>query len=126
MRWTKAFHIFCPLVSLNDPQPLILRKSHHLNSHPTSTTELGQEGGERGMLTRPHFSFFFFFFSTQPKKPTFVQAQFDFLAENPSQLSFCRGDILKILDCSDPHWWRGKLGVKMGLFPRNYVFPLRM
>ncbi|KAG8145822.1 hypothetical protein E2320_012283 [Naja naja] len=62
----------------------------------------------------------------QPKKPTFVQAQFDFLAENPSQLSFCRGDILKILDCSDPHWWRGKLGVKMGLFPRNYVFPLRM
>lgn len=79
------------------------------------------------MLTRPHFSFFFFFFfSTQPKKPTFVQAQFDFLAENPSQLSFCRGDILKILDCSDPHWWRGKLGVKMGLFPRNYVFPLRM
>ncbi|ETE72454.1 GRB2-related adapter protein-like protein, partial [Ophiophagus hannah] len=62
----------------------------------------------------------------QPKKPTFVQAQFDFLAENPSQLSFCRGDVLKILDCSDPHWWRGKLGVKMGLFPRNYVFPLRM
>ncbi|XP_058013150.1 GRB2-related adapter protein isoform X1 [Ahaetulla prasina] len=62
----------------------------------------------------------------EPKKPTFVQAQFDFLAENPSQLSFSRGDILKILDCSDPHWWRGKLGVKMGLFPRNYVFPLRM
>lgn len=76
------------------------------------------------MLTRPHISFPLF--SPQPKKPTFVQAQFDFLAENPSQLSFSRGDILKILDCSDPHWWRGKLGVKMGLFPRNYVFPLRM
>ncbi|CAI5791948.1 GRB2-related adapter protein [Podarcis lilfordi] len=61
-----------------------------------------------------------------PKKPKFVQAQFNFTAKSPSQLSFCRGDVLEILDCSDPNWWKGRIGVKTGLFPRNYVFPLRM
>ncbi|XP_062999150.1 GRB2-related adapter protein isoform X4 [Elgaria multicarinata webbii] len=60
------------------------------------------------------------------EKPKFVQAQFNFKAENPSQLSFCRGDVLEILDCSDPSWWRGKIGLKTGVFPRNYVFPLRV
>ncbi|XP_053221210.1 GRB2-related adapter protein [Podarcis raffonei] len=62
----------------------------------------------------------------EPKKPKFVQAQFNFTAKSPSQLSFCRGDVLEILDCSDPNWWKGRIGVKTGLFPRNYVFPLRM
>ncbi|XP_034987185.2 GRB2-related adapter protein [Zootoca vivipara] len=62
----------------------------------------------------------------EPKKPKFVQAQFNFSATSPSQLSFCRGDVLEILDCSDPNWWRGRIGVKTGLFPKNYVFPLRM
>uniref|UniRef100_A0A8D2LVW2 GRB2-related adapter protein n=1 Tax=Varanus komodoensis TaxID=61221 RepID=A0A8D2LVW2_VARKO len=62
----------------------------------------------------------------EPQKPKFVQAQFNFTAENPSQLSFCRGDVLEILDCSDPNWWSGKIGVKTGIFPRNYVFPLRL
>ncbi|XP_042293301.1 GRB2-related adapter protein [Sceloporus undulatus] len=62
----------------------------------------------------------------EPKKPKFVQAQFDFSAESPSQLSFCRGDVLEILDASNPHWWRGRIGLKTGLLPRNYVFPLRM
>uniref|UniRef100_A0A8D0BPB2 GRB2-related adapter protein n=1 Tax=Salvator merianae TaxID=96440 RepID=A0A8D0BPB2_SALMN len=62
----------------------------------------------------------------EPRKPKFVQAQFSFSAETPSQLSFCRGDILEIVDCSDAHWWRGTIGTKTGLFPRNYVFPLRI
>ncbi|XP_072838605.2 GRB2-related adapter protein [Pogona vitticeps] len=62
----------------------------------------------------------------EPKKAKYVQAQFDYVAENSSQLSFCRGDVLEILDGSDPNWWRGKLGVKTGLVPRNYVFPLRL
>uniref|UniRef100_A0A670JJ55 GRB2 related adaptor protein n=1 Tax=Podarcis muralis TaxID=64176 RepID=A0A670JJ55_PODMU len=60
------------------------------------------------------------------QEPKFVQAQFNFTAKSPSQLSFCRGDVLEILDCSDPNWWKGRIGVKTGLFPRNYVFPLRM
>ncbi|XP_067318620.1 GRB2-related adapter protein-like [Anolis sagrei] len=62
----------------------------------------------------------------EPKKAKFVQAQFNFSAENPSQLSFRRGDVLEILDASDPNWWKGKIGVKTGLLPRNYVFPLRL
>ncbi|XP_053133149.1 GRB2-related adapter protein isoform X2 [Hemicordylus capensis] len=62
----------------------------------------------------------------EPRTPKFVQAQFNFSAQNASQLSFQRGDIIEIQDCSDPDWWRGKIGVKSGLFPRNYVFPLRI
>ncbi|XP_054850911.1 GRB2-related adapter protein isoform X2 [Eublepharis macularius] len=60
------------------------------------------------------------------EKFKFVQAQFNFLAQDPTQLGFLRGDVIEILDCSDSNWWKGKVGVKSGFFPRNYVFPLRM
>uniref|UniRef100_A0A8D0GCM4 GRB2-related adapter protein n=1 Tax=Sphenodon punctatus TaxID=8508 RepID=A0A8D0GCM4_SPHPU len=62
----------------------------------------------------------------EPPKPKFVQAQFDFSAQDASQLPFYRGDIIEVLDCSDPNWWRGKICGQTGLFPRNYVHPLRM
>ncbi|XP_077172907.1 GRB2-related adapter protein [Paroedura picta] len=64
--------------------------------------------------------------SREPKKPKFVQAQFNFPAQEPTQLGFVRGDVIEILDCSDANWWKGKLGTKSGFFPRNYVFPLSM
>ncbi|XP_038619417.1 GRB2-related adapter protein isoform X3 [Tachyglossus aculeatus] len=60
------------------------------------------------------------------KKPKYVQAQFDFSAQDPSQLNFYRGDIIEVLDRSDPNWWRGKLCSRIGFFPRNYVHPVHM
>ncbi|NXJ92305.1 GRAP protein, partial [Corythaixoides concolor] len=59
------------------------------------------------------------------RRPKFVQAQFDFSAHDGSQLPFFRGDIIEVLDCPDPNWWQGKIYGRVGLFPRNYVHPIR-
>ncbi|NWW88976.1 GRAP protein, partial [Rhynochetos jubatus] len=59
------------------------------------------------------------------RRPKFVQAQFDFSAHDGSQLPFLRGDIIEVLDCPDPNWWQGKIYGRIGLFPRNYVHPIR-
>ncbi|NXX20083.1 GRAP protein, partial [Podargus strigoides] len=59
------------------------------------------------------------------RRPKFVQAQFDFPAHDGSQLPFLRGDIIEVLDCPDPNWWQGKIYGRIGLFPRNYVHPIR-
>ncbi|XP_007939666.1 GRB2-related adapter protein [Orycteropus afer afer] len=56
----------------------------------------------------------------------FVQAQFDFSAQDPSQISFRRGDIIEVLERVDPHWWRGRLCGRVGFFPRSYVQPVHM
>ncbi|NWI69732.1 GRAP protein, partial [Todus mexicanus] len=61
----------------------------------------------------------------QVRRPKFVQAQFDFSAHDGSQLPFLRGDIIEVLDCPDPNWWQGKIYGRVGLFPRNYVHPIR-
>ncbi|NXM95260.1 GRAP protein, partial [Sylvia borin] len=58
------------------------------------------------------------------KTPRFVQAQFDFSAQDGSQLPFLRGDIIEVLGCPDPSWWQGKIYGRVGLFPRSYVHPI--
>ncbi|XP_041257717.1 GRB2-related adapter protein isoform X1 [Onychostruthus taczanowskii] len=58
------------------------------------------------------------------KRPRFVQAQFDFSAQEGSQLPFLRGDIIEVLGCPDPNWWQGKIYGRVGLFPRSYVHPI--
>ncbi|NXH48572.1 GRAP protein, partial [Dicaeum eximium] len=58
------------------------------------------------------------------KRPRFVQAQFDFSAQEGSQLPFLRGDIIEVLACPDPSWWQGKLHGHVGLFPRSFVHPI--
>ncbi|XP_039416178.1 GRB2-related adapter protein isoform X1 [Corvus cornix cornix] len=62
--------------------------------------------------------------SLQRQRPRFVQAQFDFSAQEGSQLPFLRGDIIEVLDCPDPNWWQGKISGRVGLFPRSYVHPI--
>uniref|UniRef100_A0A8C3QQV0 GRAP protein n=1 Tax=Cyanoderma ruficeps TaxID=181631 RepID=A0A8C3QQV0_9PASS len=57
-------------------------------------------------------------------RPRFVQAQFDFSAQEGSQLPFLRGDIIEVLGCPDPSWWQGKIYGRVGLFPRSYVHPI--
>lgn len=56
----------------------------------------------------------------------FVQAQFDFTSQDATELPFNRGDIIEVLECSDPNWWKGRIGSRVGTFPRNYINPVHM
>uniref|UniRef100_F1SB17 GRB2 related adaptor protein n=2 Tax=Sus scrofa TaxID=9823 RepID=F1SB17_PIG len=62
----------------------------------------------------------------KPPRACFAQAQFDFSTQDPSQLSFRRGDIIEVLERLDPCWWRGRLCGRVGFFPRSYVQPVHL
>ncbi|XP_048848397.1 growth factor receptor-bound protein 2-like isoform X2 [Brienomyrus brachyistius] len=53
-----------------------------------------------------------------------VRALYDFMAEEADELGFCAGEILEVLDWSDPSWWKGRLQGRTGLFPANYTMPI--
>ncbi|KAM8880503.1 GRB2-related adapter protein 2b [Spinachia spinachia] len=48
-----------------------------------------------------------------------------FAGEEKDELEFGAGDVIEVVECSDPVWWRGRLGGRTGLFPSNYTEPLR-
>ncbi|XP_014954160.2 GRB2-related adapter protein isoform X3 [Ovis aries] len=62
----------------------------------------------------------------KPPRACFAQAQFDYSAQDPSQLSFRHGDIIEVLERLDPCWWRGRLSGRIGFFPRSYVQPVHL
>ncbi|KAJ8363210.1 hypothetical protein SKAU_G00120410 [Synaphobranchus kaupii] len=53
-----------------------------------------------------------------------VKAVYDFRAEEADELAFSVGDVIEVLDRSDPSWWKGRLRGKCGLFPSNYTVPV--
>jgi len=47
---------------------------------------------------------------------------YDYVAEAETDLSFGEGDIINILDDTDPSgWWKGELNGAEGFFPSNFV-----
>ncbi|KAG8433266.1 hypothetical protein GDO86_017522 [Hymenochirus boettgeri] len=54
-------------------------------------------------------------------KVQYVRARYDFFSGQPADLSFRKGDIIEVIDCSDRNWWKGRISGKTGLFPQNYV-----
>lgn len=51
---------------------------------------------------------------------------FDFEAQEDGEVSFKKGNQLKVLEKTDPNWWKGQvltgpLTGNVGLFPSNYV-----
>jgi ribosomal protein S17 len=42
------------------------------------------------------------------KKGKLYQAAYDFNAEDDSELSMKRGDVVRVTETSDPNWWTGK------------------
>lgn len=51
----------------------------------------------------------------------YALALYDFEASEETDLAFKTQDRIRIVDTSDPNWWKGELNGKVGTFPANYV-----
>ncbi|KAJ3037389.1 F-BAR and double SH3 domains protein 1 [Rhizophlyctis rosea] len=54
-------------------------------------------------------------------KPARVKALYDYSAGSADELTFRTGDIIELIDQSDPDWWEGELHGNTGAMPANYV-----
>ncbi|XP_061667407.1 intersectin-2-like [Syngnathoides biaculeatus] len=50
-----------------------------------------------------------------------VIAIYDYKASNPDELSFSKGQLINVLDKTNPDWWKGEIDGVTGLLPTNYV-----
>lgn len=53
-----------------------------------------------------------------------ARALYDFEALEEDELGLRSGEVVEVLDSSNPSWWTGRLHNKLGLFPANYVAPM--
>jgi len=59
--------------------------------------------------------------SQKTKANSHVKAMFNFEAQDDSQLSFKKGDIIKVIIRLNSGWWDGICNGKRGWFPSNFV-----
>ncbi|KAG0353521.1 hypothetical protein BG005_007195 [Podila minutissima] len=50
-----------------------------------------------------------------------VRAKWDFSSKEEGELSFKFGDTINVVEYVNADWWRGALGINIGVFPTNYV-----
>lgn len=46
---------------------------------------------------------------------------YDFVGESNDELSFAKGELIRVIDAVSDEWWRGELRGQTGIFPTNYV-----
>uniref|UniRef100_A0A674NIP1 GRB2 related adaptor protein a n=1 Tax=Takifugu rubripes TaxID=31033 RepID=A0A674NIP1_TAKRU len=81
---------------------------YHCNSIARERTVLLRDPEQSEGICRPHHG----------------HALFDFTPQHPTQLHFLRGDVIELLDTSDPLRWRGRCHGHVGFFPPEYVQPI--
>ncbi|KAM4023042.1 neutrophil cytosol factor 2 isoform 2-T2 [Anomaloglossus baeobatrachus] len=57
----------------------------------------------------------------EDKSEITVTAMFDYEASQLEDLSFKKGDIIKVLNKVSPEWWEGECHKKVGIFPSAFV-----
>ncbi|XP_059897953.1 LOW QUALITY PROTEIN: intersectin-2-like [Gadus macrocephalus] len=50
-----------------------------------------------------------------------VITMYDYTAANQDELSFSKGQLISVLDKTNPDWWKGEVNGVAGLLPTNYV-----
>ncbi|WFD43454.1 hypothetical protein MPSI1_002116 [Malassezia psittaci] len=54
-------------------------------------------------------------------RPSYVRALYDFEPDEPGELAFFAGDVIRVLDSVYEQWWRGEVRQEVGIFPVNHV-----
>lgn len=52
---------------------------------------------------------------------TFAEALWDHVTMDPDELGFRAGDLIRVQDATDKHWWLGVLDDNEGWFPASFV-----
>ncbi|XP_064902917.1 GRB2-related adapter protein 2 isoform X3 [Columba livia] len=139
--WTEKFHSLNKLVdyykttSISRQKQIFLRDNSQEDKERRggSLERMGQEGFRLGGAAGEDHPYLSKRYVEHPipilqqqQRTLWVRALYDFDAMEHDELGFRSGDILEVLDSSNPSWWKGRLRGELGLFPANYVTPVHL